>query len=478
MNKVKPLLFTTKNSHYLFDDTTQIILSLTKEEYEFIKVCDESSFNDININSNIPNIYHMMNLYSMFEYKKIEALFNKDNIYHLLNRHGIKSLILTVHDECNMRCKYCYFSDKYNYTPSYSNTTMTAEIAQQSVDFYMKHNEKSILSNPNLKYVIGFYGGEPLLNWKVIQNTIDYCKKKYYQYFDKMIFPITTNALLLDNEKIKYMLENNFLISVSFDGTETEHNRNRVDIQGNPTFQRVYKSLENLNYEYQKINKNKVSNANYNILITYDNKTDLIKLNNFFNSNKWLDERIFHINRVSPINTTYYDNQQTETDREYFYKLQNKIIDTFKKTKRENRTKFLNIYVKQMFLFLLSRNNYPISPLRGSCIPGEGKLHIDPCGVFHACERINRYYPLGNLNTGFNTANQYKIIQMYEDALKNTCRDCNLKNICTMCYAIIQNDGNSFEINKKMCEGTRINIIRMLQIYYSLLEENINIMED
>lgn len=475
--RVKPLLFSTKNAHYFYDDSTQIVLPITKEEYIFIKDDKFCSMSDETIKERSSHLYQMIKAYNLLNYRTEE---NENDVEYSLKTHGIKSLILSVHDSCNMRCKYCYFSDKYEYTPTYKNNSMSFEIAKKAVDFYIDFNEKAVASNPNLKYVIGFYGGEPLLNWEVICKVVDYCKQKYKALFEEMVFPITTNGLLLDEQRITYMLENHFVISVSFDGNQQEHDRNRIDMKGSGTFNTVFNNLQLLEKKYKEYDLKKTGKYRgyYNILLTYDNKTNLIELNEFFKKNSWIDRKIFHINRVSPLNTTYYEDQQTEKDKERFYQQQEELINLFKTTPQEQRTKFLKTYIKQMFLLLIIRNNYSDNMLRGSCIPGEGKLHVDSEGKFHICEKINRLYPIGNIEEGFNIDNQNRILNMFLEMVNTTCKNCNVRNLCSLCYATTQNDGSCFKIEEKMCNAIRENCIRTLKQYYEFLEENISILEE
>lgn len=470
-----PLIFKSKSSHYMYDDTTQIVLPISQEEMEFIKSKRFTIIPDEYMHNYFPRIAQLIIQYRLFNRIIVDSKYTKKGVEELLLRQGIKSLVLTTNDACNMRCKYCYFSDKYENTPTYSADVMSFDVAKKAVDFYFEFNKKALYHNPNLKYIIGFYGGEPLLNWQVIYQIVEYCRKFYSEDFSKMIFPITTNGLLLSEQKIQYMLNNNFIISVSIDGNEYEHDRNRVDIMGKGTFRRVYKSLENLEAAYEKI-KSKTQ-AYYNILLTYDNKTDLIALNDFFIKTPWLDKKIFHINKVSPFNTTYYDNQEDDSIKKKFFSMQEELINIYMTNLEKQRSHFLNTYIRQMVSFLKIRDNFASNTLKGSCIPGEGKLHVDPLGNFHACEKINRLYPIGNVEIGFEVNAQVNMINKYIDFVNETCEGCQVRGICSLCYAMVQNDGRKFSISSKICKATKENVLRMLSIYYELLENNLPIME-
>ena len=80
---------------------------------------------------------------------------------------NMSQLILQVTKNCNFNCKYCTFSDGV-YNAHHSNEVMTFEVAKKAIDFY---HDMSILA-PSAH--ISFYGGEPFLNWTLIEKCLEY----------------------------------------------------------------------------------------------------------------------------------------------------------------------------------------------------------------------------------------------------------------------------------------------------------------
>jgi len=74
------------------------------------------------------------------------------------------------------------------------------------------------MNRNNRLIIIGFYGGESLLNFQVIEKTVNYCKNMGADHLE-FNFNITTNAVLLD-KYADYLVENNFKILFSLDGDE------------------------------------------------------------------------------------------------------------------------------------------------------------------------------------------------------------------------------------------------------------------
>ena len=122
-------------------------------------------------------------------------------------------LCLEVTHCCNLACAYCFVRNYY----ADQGGMMTMETARRAID----------MIPPDRPLSIGFFGGEPLLNWKLIQAVVAYVsdladKRKVGKHFH-----IATNAILLDDERIRFLDENGFSLVVSLDGPEEVHNRLR-----------------------------------------------------------------------------------------------------------------------------------------------------------------------------------------------------------------------------------------------------------
>ena len=129
--------------------------------------------------------------------------------------------VLTTH--CNLRCVYCQAQDQGNHDKG----VMSTETAMRAVDI--------ALQSPTQHLTIEFQGGEPLLNFPVIQDIIEYAESKKT---DKEIsYTLVSNLSLLTPEILEYLLTYNVNICTSVDGPEDLHNRNRKSLNGNGSYQ-------------------------------------------------------------------------------------------------------------------------------------------------------------------------------------------------------------------------------------------------
>lgn len=155
----------------------------------------------------------------------------------------ISAIQLSVSEKCNLQCEYCFAArvderaTKANYDARNATPMMTAETAVKVIDAVT-----ALLRNQGRKnLVVKFSGREPLLNLRVIKETIDYCAFSYpdMQYH----YVITTNGTLLSEAVAKLLKSNNFTVTVSLDGLR-DANTMRVTKAGAESFSLVDEGLK------------------------------------------------------------------------------------------------------------------------------------------------------------------------------------------------------------------------------------------
>ena len=145
-------------------------------------------------------------------------------------------LVLLVAAGCNMGCRYCFEKD----VPAYRQSTLlTREMADRILCWFFDHQKGP-------KAHIQIYGGEPLLNWPIVQYVVDRCDDWSKCQSVVLSKYMITNGTLLDADKIKWLKERSVAIQVSVDGDKETHDRFRVYKSGVPTMGHIQPNIAEL----------------------------------------------------------------------------------------------------------------------------------------------------------------------------------------------------------------------------------------
>ncbi|CEN76369.1 radical SAM domain-containing protein [[Clostridium] sordellii] len=147
------------------------------------------------------------------------------------------SISLTVTQNCNLACKYCYECKNVD-------SRMSLDTAKKAVDFALSYGEDA----SGVRF--DFMGGEPLLEIDLIDEVCDYIKFKLYEenhkWFGNFEFDLTTNGVLYHTEPVQRFIEKNknlLSISMTIDGIKEKHDMNRIFTNGEGSFDSVVKNV-------------------------------------------------------------------------------------------------------------------------------------------------------------------------------------------------------------------------------------------
>lgn len=162
----------------------------------------------------------------------------------------IKKLTIVNTESCNMRCKYCF-----EQLGNYPKTFISKSKVEKSLDLLFNQD-----IDFNEEFIVEFFGGEPMLNSESILIGLNIIEKYLTSGFKgSVLFHITSNFYSIDKrifEKLERMNSyNNFTskVTISILLDEESHNLDRVDINGNGTFDKVYNNLEYVSDNYKSI---------------------------------------------------------------------------------------------------------------------------------------------------------------------------------------------------------------------------------
>lgn len=150
----------------------------------------------------------------------------------------LSSLSLNVAQSCNMACGYCY-ADEGRFGGH--SRRMSREVARQAVDRLISE------AAPSSDLLVGFMGGEPLLNRQLVHDIAVYASEQAALAGHRARFSITTNATLLNAADAMLFHEYPFCVQVSIDGPPAVNDRSRPMQDGGGSYARVMRGLDLLN---------------------------------------------------------------------------------------------------------------------------------------------------------------------------------------------------------------------------------------
>jgi uncharacterized protein len=148
---------------------------------------------------------------------------------------AINTAALFVTQDCNMRCPYCY-GDGGGYGGS---GAMSEGTAFRAVDWLLGQ------AGDSKEVWISFFGGEPLLNFELIEKVVAYAREKAGAS-RKLEFAMTTNLSLLDDRILDFLVANKVTVLASFDGPPHIQNRNRPLKNGQDSYGTVAPKVRKL----------------------------------------------------------------------------------------------------------------------------------------------------------------------------------------------------------------------------------------
>ncbi|MCK9181465.1 MAG: radical SAM protein [Fibrobacteraceae bacterium] len=147
------------------------------------------------------------------------------------------NLVLSLTEQCNLRCSYCYYRE----SQSARSLVMSDDVLRQSIQFAY---EMSLAHKQN-NFNITFFGGEPLLCKEAILKGVEFAKQLNAENV-RLRFAVNTNGTLLDSPTLDYFQKENFRIFLSLDGPQDVHDSARRFPNGKGSFNTIQPFLSGL----------------------------------------------------------------------------------------------------------------------------------------------------------------------------------------------------------------------------------------
>lgn len=343
----------------------------------------------------------------------------------------VRHMVLNVTDDCNLRCSYCIYSGDFDGRRTYSKKLMSKEVAKKALDYFLEHS-----SNIKGFMAVGFYGGEPLLNFDLIKWSIEYLSEKYKRDIP-LIYTLTTNGTVFNQEIIDFLIRNNVMLFISLDGPQEIQDMNRRSIGEKGTFDIIAKNLEqikNTSLAYYK------SNIRLSSVLT--GGSDYLELDRFF-AEHGLPVRVsslesYAVDKLQHLNPFINRIGNFDKMREKFIEVS--VDNRFNRKETDSEL----LLVKNLFENTMRRihRRYPTRDLiqdppgHSICMPGANRIFVSTTGDYFICEKVegNSNMKVGNVDSGVDVSIVKTMIKDYYDFINEECSNCWLVRMCSACF--------------------------------------------
>jgi len=329
------------------------------------------------------------------------------------------TLELSVTEKCNLGCPYCYVANR--------NTFMTPEIFDEKLPMLIKLMKSAGTDTIN----ISFFGGEPMLNWELIEYVTKKMKTEYQDILGHLI--IISNMTMIDQEKIDFMEEWGIRASWSFDGITSNETRPLLPMLENQDKDgKMYNGI--LELYKDKIHLIKQVSGGCKVMIWPGNQNQMLENYEFF-----LDYEIYNPD-FSIVRDDVWTKEDIVKFRENLIILADRYIEEVKKGTYTTIGFFTLHMLDAIFGYIYGKRPF-------SCFAGTHGGILMPNGDFYPCARF--------ASKKLMKMDENHDFQYWQNELNpqnfDKCQSCDMYQVCnTGCsYSQIQNGNKPLD---SVCE--------------------------
>ncbi len=330
-----------------------------------------------------------------------------DVIPKVENRNPVvKALCLHIAHDCNLKCKYC-FAEEGEYHGK--RELMSSEVGKKAIDFLIANSGK----RKNLE--VDFFGGEPLMNFGVVKEIVDYARSIEKDHNKNFRFTITTNGILLNDEIQQYINENMHNVVLSIDGRKEVNDRMRPRAGGQGTYDTIVP-------KFQKLADSR-------------NQTDYYVRGTFTRYNLDFAKDVLHLAdlgfkqiSVEPVVT---DENEPYSIREedlpaIFKEYESLALEIIERRKKGQWFNFFH------FMIDLTGGPCVVKRMVG-CGSGTEYLSVTPTGDLYPCHQFvgMEQFKMGHVDTGVTNPEVRKSFEGCNVYTKPKCRECWARFYCS-----------------------------------------------
>lgn len=416
-------VFATDGRFFLFDRATATISELSEFAWKLLNAIEQGASTDFAIrhfsdgDDSLEQLFfsslQALKSKGFFTYIPVD-LEEQDTMIQRLWHHRPRRIQLLMAQGCNLGCRYCY---AWRNGSNQLETLMPYNIAKKAVDYLVSK------SGTRTDLQVTFFGGEPLLNWEVLQRVVEYCESLERQTGKTFTFEVITNATLLDAEKARYLAEKKFLLMVSIDGWEEMHNYNRPAIGGANRYAEIVENAQVANSIYKSLGLRPIK-VRANLTHKYHDHYETVRQ---------LQSLGFERVAVAPIEPLPHSSPSPSslTEDDCDENLAVHRLRDFAVLKKINSGELLSDEEEEL-ISGYPQERLPLALKGITCGTGRNTQCIDTKGNIYPCHRYEgmEAFIIGNIFEGHNEEKTMRYYRMVNGNATSRCHSCWIRDYC------------------------------------------------
>jgi uncharacterized protein len=318
---------------------------------------------------------------------------------------AVRSISLQVAHSCNMSCHYCY-ADEGRFGGRAG--LMDIGVAKAALDRLIQQ------SDAGAPLLLGYMGGEPLLNWPLIRDFTPYATKLAATFNHDVRFSITTNGTLLREEQARLFRDYPFAVQLSIDGLPGDHDALRPMKDGTSGYRQTMQALAAMDQTGRPKSltaRATVTPQSGNLLPILDSLIE-----------KGFDDVGFAAVLVSPSPGHAMNTEDLDGFRQQMIACGRKALA---EAKAGRRYPFSNFLTAMEEIHRGTHRPYP-------CGAGAAYLSADSDGSFYACHRLVRddRFHMGSVSGGLDESSRRAHLARSHVDWQEPCQSCWARYLC------------------------------------------------
>ena len=331
---------------------------------------------------------------------KLEYFFNEKFI-----RSGglVRNLRLNITEACNLNCTYCFEKNLNGYG---KNRMMTWPTAKKSLTQFMD----LISKNNHRDASIRFFGGEPLLNWPLMEKCLKYVKEKIDSSL-RISFIVNTNGTLITDQLARKLSKYGVDVNISLDGLAKYNDKFRKFKSGEGSFKKTDNGIDLLIKNKCRFGIAAVlSDQNYSHIEEFiDYCADKISKSEF--------DFIVGLTPICRVERTCVDSLPVKEKVKY-------LVSAVRYARQKG------IYLAGGMTHFTLKRIFTTKNDVFYCGGVGSELTVDPAGTVFPCSALDiKLGSIENLNDVFNSNQYKKLVSRTVGNIKH-CRRCDIEYFC------------------------------------------------